>query len=224
MIPKKIIAFAITFAMIGAGLSIVGLNTIAEDAARPFEDVTGDFPDAIGAQPKLAWHSDGSYALAVTSVNEDIWRYDRATSSWGLVAFMSGNADDVFNDVVYDGMTKFYFVGYTLPGPVPLAAEWTHGGPAVVGYTFAIVPELGAFEGVCLADEGGMTDYNIFAVGEGGANVQYNGTSWTARTNNNSRTLTSVWGAPSGDYYAGGKYCTLRHPGRPTYQHAGFVD
>ncbi len=160
MISKKIMVFAITFAMIGAGFSILGLNVVAEDSARMFEELNDGYSDL----KKIAWNTtSGDFALGVDG-SDNIYIYDfTASPAWSVQAILG--AGDVMNDIIYDNYSEvFYVVGNDIAGH-PLAYEYDYvNGPTPLGSPDGGV-DLGTFNGVCVAHEWGNSAYDFFAVG-----------------------------------------------------------
>ena len=78
---KKIMAVAIVIAMACASLVIVSPNNtvIAEDSAKPLAELSTGYPGAI---EKVAWHTDGTFALGIMTGTDHIYKYTRQTMSW----------------------------------------------------------------------------------------------------------------------------------------------
>ncbi len=165
---KKIMAFAMTFAMIGAGFTVFSMNIIAEDSARPFETqgVAEGYP--AGGLTKISWDGSGDFALAVDD-GSIIYRYDRTSGMWGVEG-SSANPSDNFMDIVYDDyFDRFMIVGDNGGDPaMPIAYNYTVGGN---WEAYGTAASMGTFNGVCMAHEYGSTVYSILAVGTSGGNA-----------------------------------------------------
>ncbi len=162
MISKKIIAFAITFAMIGAGFSILGLNAVAEDSARLFEERNTNYPG--GGLTKIAWNTtSGAFALAVDGASENVHLYDANSMEW-TPNFFSSVAGDILNDVIYDNYSDVFYIVGNDAGGQPIAYEYDYfGGLSPLGAPDGSV--MGTFNGACVAHEWGNSQYKFFAVG-----------------------------------------------------------
>ena len=57
----------------------------------------------------------------------------------------------------------------------------------------------------------GSSSSNIFAVGQDGTIIHYNGSDWSAEPSGTGNTLTSVWGSSASDVFAVGRYGTILH-------------
>jgi hypothetical protein len=57
----------------------------------------------------------------------------------------------------------------------------------------------------------GTSDTQVYAVGDNGTILRYDGTSWSAMTSNTTRHLYGVWGLASGEIYAVGQNGTILH-------------
>ncbi len=161
MLNKKIMAFAITFAMIGAGFSIIGLNVVmAEDSGRLFEELNNGYSPV----KKIAWDGSGDFALAVTGTNDTIYKYTRSTTSWSAEYAVGVGA--TLNDIIYDDFSdQFFMVGNATGDPiVPVAYSYTTAG-GLVSYGS---PSLtyGTFNGLVMAHEYGSTPFKLLAVGQ----------------------------------------------------------
>ncbi|MCK4758149.1 MAG: hypothetical protein KAS67_06845 [Thermoplasmata archaeon] len=59
---------------------------------------------------KVAWHSSGDYALAVTGADDSVWRYDRSNQTWWLLGQPDSTVN--FTDIIYsDNWNRFFLVG-----------------------------------------------------------------------------------------------------------------
>ncbi|MCK5038649.1 MAG: hypothetical protein KAS16_06070, partial [Thermoplasmata archaeon] len=113
-----------------------------------------------GGLTKIAWHSDGSYALGVTGFNDEIYKYTRQTGTWASEYNLDSGY--TFNDIKYSSnFNLFYIVG---TGAVPLGFSYYEPTGSLANLNAPIVG--GAyFNGLCLADENGATDFAFLAVG-----------------------------------------------------------
>lgn len=57
----------------------------------------------------------------------------------------------------------------------------------------------------------GTSDTQVYAVGDSGTILRYDGASWSAMTSNTTRHLYGVWGLASGEIYAVGQNGTILH-------------
>ncbi len=127
-----------------------------------------------GGLSKVAWHSNGEYAVAVTGFDDEIWKFTRDTGTWSSLGHIAAGA--VYTDIVYDDFTEvFYFVGWKSTNN-PYVVRYDGSGFSDCGVPQDVGTRLYGVE-VC----GGVNGYRILVTGEDGSDgyaAWYNG-GWT---------------------------------------------
>ncbi len=133
-----------------------------------------EVPPAI-VPSKVAWHSNGEYAVAVTGMDDEIWKFTRETGAWSSLGHIAAGA--VYTDIVYDDFTDFfYFVGWKSTNN-PYVVRYVDGG----GFSDCNVPQVVGTRLYGVEVCGGVNGYRILVTGEDGGNgyaAWYNG-GWT---------------------------------------------
>ncbi len=157
---NKILAMAVVIAMACASIIIVSPNNtvMAEDSAKPLAELNAGYPAGID---KVAWHSDGSFALGIQSGTEHIYKYTRQTMSWASDYNLP--VGDTFIDIKYSEFFDMFYIVGTQSGQ---QEAWSYD------YSIQNLLDLnspkttmGVYNGLCLADEGGTQPYAFLAVG-----------------------------------------------------------
>src|SRR5205807_1828381 len=92
-----------------------------------------------------------------------------------------------------DGITGYSLLTISIPGGLPVTT-WT---PVASGTT------------QLLATVWGSSASDVFAVGNNGAIVHFNGTAWSAMTSGTSVALRGVWGSSASDVFVTGSSGTI---------------
>ena len=123
---------------------------------------------------KIAWHSNGEYAVAVTGFNDEAWKFTRETGAWTSLGNIYGGA--TFSDIVFDDFSGRFYLSCWKSANTPLviyydgSTFWDAGIPGAA-YTHLLGIET------C----GGVNGYHILVTGEDGSDgyaAWYDG-SWT---------------------------------------------
>ncbi len=158
---RKILAVAVVIAMACASIIIVSPNNTvtAEDSAKPLADLNTGWP---GSMDKVAWHSDGSYALGILTGSDQIYKYTRQTMSWALEYNLAGGS--VFRDIKYSSNFGYFYIVGEVAGVQPMA--WSYYEPTQNLVDLGAPYISGAyFNALTLADEDGATNFAFLAVG-----------------------------------------------------------
>jgi len=129
-------------------------------------------------------------------------------------SFISTNSTGPYNggsytltDTAVADRTKYYYRLETVDAKG--ASQFIDAVPALVAKN-SWVPEQTAATSI-LYDIWGTSRKNIFAVGEGGTILRYNGFFWSPAASGTTLRLSGIWGSSAGDVYAVGDKANILH-------------
>ncbi len=146
------------------GLGSMSMNGGASFSPLGGQDVTfRTYMEIPFTMSKVAWHSSGDYALGIASGTDHVYKYTRNSMAWASEYDLAN--DMIFNDIEYsEHFGLFYIVGDDIGNS--WAKAWSYYEPTQ-SLLDLNAPQLAStdFNCLCLADEGGTTDYAFLAFG-----------------------------------------------------------
>ena len=175
---------------------ILGSTTVAVRAAAVILSPSGASISGIGATQTFgveAWDADGnpipSPSVSWNSLNTNVATVDGS----GIATAIASGQVTIQADV--NGMTGYALLTVSVPGLLP-ADSWS----AMTSGT-----------GERLIGVWGASSSDIYAVGDDGTILQFDGTGWSAMVSGTSEDLHAVWGTSPSDIYAVGEVDGILH-------------